>query len=161
MLICLLIIAIILPCVSHSAEIITLKDGSQIRGDLVSLNNGVYSVQTAAMGTINITAGNIVNITNEGATPTQQIIPSSHQQPNMDAVFQQQQAQLMSNPEAIAAIQQMAQDPEIMKILSDPALIQSVTSRDINGVSNNPKTQELLNNPKMKALLDQLQSTSK
>ncbi len=43
----LLILGFLLPNIAHSEQqTITLKDGSQIRGELVGVGNGKYNVQT-------------------------------------------------------------------------------------------------------------------
>ena len=74
--------------------------------------------------------------------------------------IQTMQTQLMANPEFMADLQQMAQDPEITQLLSDPALVQAVTSKDVNGLQNNPKGQQLMNNAKMKAIIEKLRGSS-
>ncbi len=152
----------IIPSISLADQVINLKDGSQIRGELVSMVNGVYTVKTQNLGQISINAANVVSVAStDGIAPaanTAQPQPISKQ--DVDAQFQKTQAKLMSNPEALADIQELANDPEIMKMLSDPALVQSVTNRDVNAIQTNPKTQALLNNPKMKALMEKIQSSS-
>ena len=73
---------------------------------------------------------------------------------NQQIVAQQQK--LMSNPQSMATLQEMMQDPEIMQALQDPAVVQAVTSHDYAAVQNNPQIQKLMSNPKMQALLQKL-----
>ncbi len=145
---------------SHADQVIILKDGSHVRGELVSVVNGIYTVQTATMGQVNVNAGNVVSINNGEAQQTAQAMPAPTQTNAAitEQKFQQMQTQIMSNPAALADIQEIAKDPELMKLLSDPALIQSAVSHDVNGITSNSNTQELLNNPKMKALMEKLQA---
>jgi len=143
-------------------QVITLKDGSQIKGELAGINDGVYTVHTPIIGDVHVAANDVASITNgNGAAavpvattaPTEQApAPSS----NMDAQIQASQQKLINNPESMATLQEMAQDPEIMQALSDPALVQAVTSHDYAAVQSNPKIQELMSNPKMQALLQKL-----
>jgi len=151
----------------QAGQVITLKDGSQIKGELSGIENGVYTVKTPTMGDVHVPVSNVASITNSKIPITAP--PANHtagnyaspgqlsgDMPNMDQQIMSQQQKLMSNPEDMADVQQMAQDPEIMKLLSDPALVQAVTSHDYQAIQSNPKVQELLNNPKMQALLQKM-----
>lgn len=139
-------------------QIITLKDGSQIKGHLSGIDNGVYTVKTPIIGDVHVAASDVASITNGNNPPTAapQPMPTAASMPNMDQQIASQQQKLMANPQAIADIQQLAQDPEIMQALSDPAVVQAVTSHDYQAVQNNPKIQALMGNPKMRALLQKI-----
>ncbi len=153
---------------AQSKQVITLKDGSQIKGDLSGIENGVYTIKTPIIGDVHVAAGDVASITNGASTgngtapvtalPTNNTNypPASGSVPNMDQQIAASQQKLMSNPQAMADIQQIAQDPAIMQALSDPSLVQAVTSHDYQAVQSNPKVQELMNNPKMQALLQKL-----
>jgi hypothetical protein len=145
----------------QAEQVITLKDGSQIKGVLSGIDNGVYTVKTPIIGDVHVSAGDVASITNENGTaaaapPTSAPAPASGSAPNMDAQIAASQKQLMSNPQSMATLQEMAQDPDIMQALSDPALVQAVTTHDYQAVQNNPKIQELMSNPKMQAFLQKL-----
>ena len=141
-------------------QVITLKDGSQIKGVLAGIDNGIYTVKTPIIGDVHVAAGDVASITNGNGTaaaaPASAAPVSSGPVPTMDQQIAAGQRQLMSNPESMATLQEMAQDPDIMQALSDPALVQAVTSHDYQAVQNNPKIQELMSNPKMQALLQKL-----
>ena len=136
-------------------QVITLKDGSQIKGELSGVENGVYTVKTPSMGDVHVSAGNVASIANS-KTPMAAPPVTPVAAPNMDQQIMAQQQKLMANPQAMADVQQIAQDPEIVQLLSDPALVQAVTSHDLQAIQNNPKIKELVNNPKMQALLKKL-----
>jgi len=146
-----------------TTQVITLKDGSQIKGTLQGIDNGVYTVKTPIIGDVHVNAADVASITNPNAAPPaapsnlNQPLPASGG-PSMDAQIAASQQQLMSNPQSMAVLQQMAQDPDIAQALQDPALVQAVTSHDYQAVQNNPKVQALMSNPKMQALLKQLAS---
>ena len=144
-------------------QVITLKDGSQIKGDLIGINGGVYTIKAPIIGDVHASVSDVVSITNSNApvaalptnaAPNQ---PSGNA-PNYDQQIAADQKQLMSNPQSMAALQQMMQDPQIMQALQDPALIQAVTSHDYQAIQNNPNVQKLMSNPQMQALLQKLQA---
>ena len=151
-------------------QVITLKDGSQIKGQLSGIVDGVYTIKTPIIGNVTVNASDVASITN-GATPAatapaasvpsqaavQNVAPSGSTS-NLDQQVAANQQKLMSNPQSMAILREMMQDPEIMQALQDPALVQAVTSHDYQAVQNNPGVQKLLNNPKMQALLQQLVS---
>src|SRR5271154_2784629 len=85
-------------------QVITLKDGSQIKGQLAGIDNGVYTVKTPIIGDVHVAASDVASITNGNAAaaapqPTQDsaAIPS-----NMDQQIAMQQQKLISNPKAMA-----------------------------------------------------------
>jgi len=148
-------------------QVITLKDGSQIKGQLSGIENGVYTVKTPIIGDVHVAASDVASITNGGATPAAGIAQNNAGNaaslpqagatvPITDQQIMAQQQNLMANPQAVADLQQIAQDPEIMQLLSDPALVQAVTSHDYQALQANPKLQELMSNPKMQALLQKI-----
>jgi len=141
-------------------QVITLKDGSQIKGELAGIDNGVYTVKTPIIGDVHVAASDIASITNGAAAPVAAMptspMAASAMPANADDQVAASQKALMSNPQSMATLQEMMQDPEIMQALSDPAVVQAVTSHDYQAVQNNPKIQALMSNPKMKALLQQL-----
>lgn len=160
LLITLFLMGFICPALADT-QVITLKDGSQIKGELVSVGGGVYTVQTAALGNVKVDASQVVNIANGAVAPAAN--PYASQPPSDNGLnqrIQTVQSKLMSDPNMMAQVQQMTQDPELMQLLSDPSLTQAVLSHDVNAIQNNPKAQELMNNPKMKALMDQLRNSS-
>ncbi|MBI3602777.1 MAG: hypothetical protein HY209_07800 [Candidatus Omnitrophica bacterium] len=151
---------VLLPQTALSADqIITLKDGSQIKGELISAVAGVYTIHTPTMGDIKINASQVATIANAQIMPAAN--PDATPSPSDDVMNQKirsAQTKLMGDPEMMAEIQEMVKDPELMQLLLDPTLTQEVMSHDTKAIQNNPKAQELINNPKMRALMDKLRS---
>ena len=56
---------------------IALKDGSVIVGDLVSFENGNYTIQTENLGRLQLPEANVVSIANEGVLPTASTLTST------------------------------------------------------------------------------------
>ncbi len=144
----------------QSEQVITLKDGSQIKGELSGINNGVYTVKTPIIGDVHVAASDVANITNGAGNGTAPVAAVQNQDlgsvPNMDQQIAASQQKLMSNPQSMATLKEMMQDPEITQALQDPALVQAVTSHDYQAVQSNPSVQKLMSDPKMQALLQKL-----
>ncbi len=160
---------VLTPQVALSAtQVITLKDGSQIKGELVSAIGGVYIIRTPTMGDIKINSSQVANIANTPVMPTQPTSPPGPTtnpyatQPlsddSMNQKVQAAQTRIMNDPETMAEIQEMVKDPQMIQLLSDPTLTKEVMSHDVKAIQNNPKAQELINNPRMRALMNKLRS---
>jgi hypothetical protein len=139
----------------NSEQVITLKDGSQIVGELVGISDGVYTIKTPVIGNVQASANDVVSITSrrhghDGASPGDV--------PDLDQRIANEQKQLMSDPKSMALMVQMTQDPEIMQLLQDPALVEAVTHHDLQAVGSNPKIKELINNPHMQEFLKKLEA---
>jgi hypothetical protein len=135
-------------------QVITLKDGSQIKGELSGIAGGVYTVKTPIIGDIHVAAADVVSISKPSAAPAQ---ASGMDKNNLNQRVEQAQTQLMANPQAMMELQALAQDPTLAPLLSDPALMQAVTSKDASAVANNPKAQQLMNDPRMRRVMEMLQ----
>ena len=129
-------------------QVITLKDGSQIKGQLSGIVNGIYTVKTPIIGDVQVNANDVTSITN-GNVPLAATAPavpaaSASAVPNMDQQIAASQQRLMSNPQSMVILKEMMADPDIMQALQDPALVQAVTSHDYQAVQSNPGVQKLM-----------------
>lgn len=160
----LLMFSFLSPLAFAGTKYITLKDGSVIKGELVSFENGTYTLRTENLGQLQLPEANVVSLSNDAATaplaqPGQQAGPD----PNFSNKVSAMQNQIMGNPQAMQAVQAMAEDPEIAAMISDPAFVQQLTAAvsndNMDSVADNPKIQKLMSNPKMQALIQQLQES--
>ena len=137
----LLIIGLCLSAHSVIAEVrqIELKDGSVITGTVRSFDGKNYVIDSDSLGTISLSSSQINSIHNAGAPSVNQTISQS------DVVGLQQR--LLNDKDIMALLQTLQNDPQIQSILSDPQLLQSVTSGDVQGLMNNPKFKALMENP--------------
>ncbi len=149
---------------SSETKTITLQDGTTLKGQVVGFQNGIYTIQTALFGQINLKDSEIVNI---GAGPALTNNPSSQAptvQPNTQSAETNQlkmqalgvQQQLLSDPDTLMQMQAMLQDPQIMQILNDPEFVKAATNYDLQKIQNDPRTQQLMNNPQMQKLLNKM-----
>lgn len=76
--------------------------------------------------------------------------PSTLMQPgSMEALARQ----LMSDPKAMALIENLKNDPAMQKILSDPELMKAVQEKDLGRIARDPNIQALEKNPSLQKLL--------
>jgi len=151
-------------------QVITLKDGSQIKGTLAGIADGIYTVKTPIIGDVHVAANDVASITNGNVPPPMPSANSAYapgnsnpgaMPPNMGQLINTTQQQLMSNPQSMAMIQQMAQNPEIVQALQDPALQQAIANHDYQALQSNPVIQKLMNDPSMQALAQQMSNQQK
>ena len=137
-------------------QTITLRDGTIIQGNLVSVTGGSYTVENATMGKVNVPASQVVSINAAGAGSSAHSTPSamtitptgSMPTPQLNAM----QKTLMQDPQIMASIQDMLKDPSVMELLKNPNLMQDALSMDPEKIKNNPDMQTLMQNPKMQEI---------
>lgn len=138
---------------AQASQVISLKDGSTVQGKILQLVDGVYTVETQALGKISIRESDVLSVRAQGAPPS----PGSSGAKEQIAQIQNN---IMADPDMMAEIQNLTQDEEIMAILSDPDLFNALSTQDVQKIEGNAKFQKLLNNPKMQALAEKLQQKS-
>jgi hypothetical protein len=111
---------------------LVLKDGSVITGEVVSLNNGVYTVKSSALGTIKLEESN-VRIVREKAS-------SAGETKDL-------QQKMLSDKEIMSLIGALQNDPEFQKLLEDPAFMKAVNDGDTAALTADPRFIRILNNP--------------
>lgn len=152
-------------------KIVKLKDGSVIKGEILSLNDGVYAIKTMAMGTIRVPSSNIISITDESASTsnisTNTSLPTNNlpnlglsvpgaSSPAIQSQIQQVQGTIMSNPQIMMDIQDLLNDPQLMNLVSDPAFINAIQGANPNDLGSNPELQKFMENPQVKALIQKI-----
>jgi hypothetical protein len=148
-----------------STKQIALKDGSVIKGELVSFENGIYTVQTDNLGQLQLPEANVLSVANETiVAQAPQVAGQAGSTPNFSNKVSAMQNQIMQDPHAMQTVQAMAEDPEIAAMISDPDFVKQLTAavsdNNVESVADNPKIQRLMSNPKMQALIQQLQGDS-
>jgi hypothetical protein len=143
-------------------QVITLKDGSQIKGVLSGIENGVYTVKTPIIGDIHVAASDVSSITNGDAPVAVTAAPATAPAAgSLDQQIAASQQKILSNPQSMAILQQMAQNPQMMQALQDPALVQAVANHDYQAVQNNPAVQKIINDPQIRALIQKIAAQQK
>ena len=140
------VVFFVFPAVScHAQEkLIKLKDGTVMRAKVISKAGDVYSFETASMGAVNVKASDVVMIAE----------PDLTDMPKGEA--DEYQKKIMENPEAMAIIQELAQDKQVVEMLSDPALQKAIINQDVEYLTNNAKFQNFTNNPAIKKIVSDI-----
>ena len=118
-------------------RMIELNDGSLIYGEIVSLKDGVYTINTMSLGSIQIEESKIrvIRFKSDGQAAKEQI--------------QAMQKLMLNDKEIINMIASLKDDPDVQEILKDPDLMKAINSGDLETLVSNPKFLKLLANPKI------------
>lgn len=139
----------------QAAPIIELSDGSRIQGDIQSLEGGVYTIVSPALGTLRIAQSKIARINYDaGADRPGQTSGSADA---MAAQISQLQTQLAKDPATMSLIMQLQQEPQIQALLNDPKIMRAIEQGDYSSLMNDPQIQALGENAQIKQLLQQVQ----
>ena len=153
--------------VADTLQTITLKDGTQLKGKLTSVKDGIYTIQTFNLGTLTVNENQIVSVSSQliadqAATASQLVPAQSAQQPQFNKSELAVQAQLLqkqflADPKIMQEIQNLMNDEEVKTILTDPEVMKAVMSYDPNTIAGNEKIKKLMENPKIKSLMNLIQ----
>jgi len=142
------IVISVLFCVQAFAgpsQTITMKDGSRVSGEVVSLNNGIYQIKTPSIGVLSIRQSEVLSIQAAGA--------SAAPAPSLNmAEVKKLQDSLLNDPGVMQMIQTLQNDPQFKSAMSDPAVMKAIQSGDMNALSQNPKIKALMNHSAVKRL---------
>ncbi len=134
---------------------VVLKDGSVIIGEIVSLNNGVYTIKSSALGAIKVNDSRIRSIRSAGKGGT---IDNGDQgsgnptQAQIDAI----RTNIMGNEEVMKMILALQNDPDFKEILQDPSIMNAVNSGDLDALTTNPKFMKLMNKSNIKGITEKV-----
>ncbi len=129
---------------------IELSDGSVITGEIIALNNGVYTIKTAAMGNLAIEDSKVRAIRPRGSSAAAGSSRQSSEITNL-------QQQMMTDQEMLDMLQVLSNDPDFKKIMEDPEIMKAVNSNDVAALMNNPKFIQLMQKPSVKSIQRKLE----
>lgn len=138
---------------SAEERVIELTDGSRIRGEIVSMENGSYTIRTGSLGTIKLSSSQIKGITSASQPPATPSDGSSAQGSAIESL----QSRIVNNTELMRRILALQNDPRMQAVLSDPELMQAVQRFDLETLSSSPKIKALMNDPTVKEIQDDVQ----
>ena len=149
---------ILLSFNAFAAKEIILKDGSRIRGDVQSMQNGMYQVRTDSMGTIQL---------NSGQRRPQYRFPIGSQAPGGSAgsgsasapgssstksAIDSIKSNIVRSPGLMSTIMELQNDPQMQAVLADPEVMRAVQNFNLQALSSNPKIKALMKNAKIRRI---------
>ncbi|MBU0483448.1 MAG: hypothetical protein KKB30_02905 [Proteobacteria bacterium] len=122
---------------------VNLADGSIISGELISIDDGIYTVKPQSLGTIKVKSSDIKSIDNQTKTSNSS---RKADQSAPTAEIKAIQQQLMGNEEIMNLIFSLRNDPNIQKAMQNPEFMKAINSWDLNTLQNDPLFNEILKN---------------
>jgi len=142
-------------CGVSGAATVVLTDGTVLQGEVKSLQDGIYTIETAAAGTLHVRARDIRSIDEGGKPPSAsagQPPPASSPGNVLDAA----KAQITADPKLLATVLALQNDPEVLKVLADPEVAKAMAAGDYGALMSNAKILALMQNPKVREIIDAL-----
>lgn len=144
-------------------RVIVLKDGSRIRGEIVSVENGLYRIDSESLGTIFLGSNQIESILSASASTASEPALTVHSAVGIQSAvgtqsaMQSIQSTIMNNPGIMGTIMELQNDPQIQAVLADPEVMKAIQSFDFEALANNPRIKALMNNSKVRHIQGSLQ----
>lgn len=137
---------------SASEQIITLSDGSRIRGEIVGMQGGKYSIKTNSLGLVQVDAERVASISAADAVAAQRQPRAATPASSTSDAVQRIESTLATNPTLLGRILSLESDPDMQAALHDPEVMRAVQSFDLDALMKNPKFQALLSNPRIREI---------
>lgn len=139
---------------ADAGRVIELSDGSRISGDIVDYSNGTYTIESESLGRLLLDDAQIRSIRSgfPGSEPAEGL-HSTLPAPAGLTQLEQIRHRIMSNPDVLAQVMSLQQDPDLLAILNDPQIMQAVMSGQIDVLQNHPKIDQLQNNPTVQSIM--------
>lgn len=152
----LVVIGSLLACCGPSiAATVTLTDGTLIQGEVRSLQDGVYTIESASVGTLHVRAEQVRSIDANGKSTPPAGVGSLPSEPSSGAsALDATKARIAQDPALLAAVLELQSDPDMIAVLADPDIMKAIAAGDYAALVGNPKIVALLKNPKVRAIID-------
>ncbi len=144
----LLLLLVSISYASSAGSRIELVDGTSINGEVISMSNGRYVIQSPSLGRIELPQASIRSIESASGTTSST---------SANAEIQNIQQQIVSSPELLQSVSAMMSDPEIQRVLNDQEFVQLIMSGDLEALKDDPRIHRLMNNPSMQAIMGRVQ----
>lgn len=123
-----------------------MSDGSSISGRVVSLEDGIYTVETDSLGSLQLDQSDVLSIRSpQAAAPEPGGLPGGFDQEAL-------RNRMLQDPQIMTDIMALQNDRQIQKILSDPGILQNLQLGNITALTQDPRIIELLNHPRIKQI---------
>lgn len=145
----------VLPVGAVGPATFELTDGSVVIGELLGVTDGGFRVRSATLGDLTIDASRVRVMRQGRLAPDPEPAPSPGTGP-ATGQLEAMQRQMVGNPEIMALIMQLRDDPQTAKALWDPAFLNAVSGGNLATLQEDPRIQELMNNPIVRSLIERM-----
>lgn len=153
-----LVIGALAFCEPSLAATVTLKDGTVIRGEVKSLQDGVYTVESDSAGTLHIRADQVRSIDQiDRGPPSVGAGSLSGVPPSGASAIDTAKSSIAQDPKLLTAVIGLQNEPEVAAALADPGVARAIADGDYAALASNPKIVALMQNAKVRAIVDALQ----
>ena len=126
-------------CLAAPVQDIELIDGSIVRAEVISLRNETYTLRSDSLGDLQIPATKIKSISASGHSISDKNSAAASAV-NIDSI----RKSIVKNPNAMAKIEALQNDPLVKNILNDEATMRALNAGDLNTLMNDPKIKALM-----------------
>lgn len=154
--------------------VVLLRDGSQIVGELLRLEQGQYHIKTESLGVVMVGSKVIRSIvfdkatgedaagstagTAESASTAQQRSPATHTDAatavfGFDAILKA----MTSNSAIMGKVERLKEDPDVKAVLEDAGIMQALEDGNFGALLDNQKIRALLENDVVKSISKEYQ----
>ena len=134
---------------------VVLGDGTMIKGDVIALQDGVYTIATAAVGTLHVRKQEVRSIdeTDKAGAKSGVGVGTDASSPEIDPL-DAAKSRIAEDPRLLAMVAALQNDPAVLAVLADPEIAKAIAAGDYVGLMNNPKIIGLMANEKVRAIID-------
>lgn len=127
-------------------EAVELKDGSVISGEIISFDEGVFTLRSTILGNIKIDESEIrlIRLKSFDTSPGE-LVRSSNSAINPK--LHRLQKSIAYDQKIMKMIFSLQNDPDIQELLQDSVIMNAVNSSDIHTLMSNPKFMKILEKP--------------
>ncbi|MFZ5800717.1 MAG: hypothetical protein ACOY3D_05005 [Candidatus Omnitrophota bacterium] len=135
----------VLLCFAAESRV-ELTDGGVIKGEVIALADGVYTIKSAALGEMKIPAEKVLRIEPAEGTSAG----------SMSSQMEAYKAKILNNAEIMNMISRLAAQPQIQEMVKDPQIQSSAKSGDIQTLLKNKKFTDFVNSPEVQKITNKL-----
>lgn len=139
-----------------SAATVVLRDGTVIQGEVKSLQDGVYTIETTSVGTVHVRAADVRSIDEDGKSPSASAAGQPAAGPSPGNALDAAKSQIVADPKVLATVLALQNDPEVLAVLADPEVAKAMAAGDYSALMSNAKIVALMQNPKVREIIDAL-----
>jgi hypothetical protein len=136
-------------------RVVELVDGSRITGEVMLFEHGVYTIESDSLGRLHIPSSDIRAIRSNRAESAPPLASSTGGADRPAAkALPHYESQIVGDPAILTMVIALQNDPDVLAVLNDPSIMQSIANGDYVALQKNPKILKLENNPAIRQILD-------